>query len=448
MTKSKLFLFLALFLWGCQPRAINLQPPAQMESFTQSTSKRAVRRANADIADEFLDFMFRTENGNALPIFTRFNEPVIISIDPNFSEFVQRELRSLIARIRIEAGIDITTSTQTKMANIYLHAIPLSTLQKRAPGATCFTVPNARSLREFKRNWRSGQSRWRDVTVRKVASIFIPSDQPPQVQRDCLHEELAQTLGPLNDLYRVPDSVFNDDNVRRVLTPYDMLILRITYAKELQNGMTQTQVATLLPRILKRLNPQGQRIEAKGNTLASEWSQIIGKTYRLGTPADQRIIWARKAHKLALTKNLGPHRTALSVIAQARVAQNLHPNTRANLYQQAIDLFNDAHGAGNVYSGIATQELAFTLFRLGQVNQAEAFLPQITKTANTLQDGELMFMALHLQAAIATKRGKTAKAKALVAQARGWGLYALGNHQRVAQIEQELGSLHPSVQEN
>jgi len=33
----------------------------------------------------------------------------------------------------------------------------------------------------------------------------------PQEVRDCLHEELAQALGPLNDLYRLPDSVFNDD---------------------------------------------------------------------------------------------------------------------------------------------------------------------------------------------------------------------------------------------
>ena len=48
--------------------------------------------------------------------------------------------------------------------------------------------------------------------------------------RDCLHEELAQALGPLNDLYRLPNTVFNDDNFHSVLTGFDMTILRATYA--------------------------------------------------------------------------------------------------------------------------------------------------------------------------------------------------------------------------
>ncbi len=45
--------------------------------------------------------------------------------------------------------------------------------------------------------------------------------------RDCLHEELAQALGPLNDLYRLSNSVFNDDNFHSVLTGFDMEMLRL-----------------------------------------------------------------------------------------------------------------------------------------------------------------------------------------------------------------------------
>ena len=54
--------------------------------------------------------------------------------------------------------------------------------------------------------------------------------------RDCLHEELAQAMGPLNDLYELSDSVFNDDNFHTVLTGFDMLVLRLHYAPELANG--------------------------------------------------------------------------------------------------------------------------------------------------------------------------------------------------------------------
>lgn len=46
--------------------------------------------------------------------------------------------------------------------------------------------------------------------------MFIPNDTSAQEIRDCLNEELAQALGPLNDLYRLSDSVFNDDNMHTV----------------------------------------------------------------------------------------------------------------------------------------------------------------------------------------------------------------------------------------
>ena len=53
---------------------------------------------------------------------------------------------------------------------------------------------------------------------RQRVAVFLPADAAPQELRDCLHEEIAQALGPLNDLYRLPDSIFNDDNVHTVLT--------------------------------------------------------------------------------------------------------------------------------------------------------------------------------------------------------------------------------------
>ena len=60
------------------------------------------------------------------------------------------------------------------------------------------------------------------------------------------HEELAQALGPLNDLYRLSDSVFNDDNFQSVLTSFDMDILRMTYSPSLSSGMSREEVAARL----------------------------------------------------------------------------------------------------------------------------------------------------------------------------------------------------------
>ena len=56
--------------------------------------------------------------------------------------------------------------------------------------------------------------------------------------RDCLAEEITQALGPANDLYRLPDSIWNDDNFHGMATAFDMLILRALYQPELESGMT------------------------------------------------------------------------------------------------------------------------------------------------------------------------------------------------------------------
>ena len=93
-----------------------------------------------------------------------------------------------------------------------------------------------------------------------MVSLFIPSDASPQEIRDCLHEEFAQGLGPLNDLYRLPNSVFNDDNIHTILTDFDMMVLRATYAPELRSGMTRAEVAARLPAILRRINPAGEGV--------------------------------------------------------------------------------------------------------------------------------------------------------------------------------------------
>ena len=102
--------------------------------------------------------------------------------------------------------------------------------------AACFVAPNVVDLEDFKASRKTAKTSWSAQTERRMVSLFIPSDASPQEIRDCLHEEFAQGLGPLNDLYRLPNSVFNDDNIHTILTDFDMMVLRATYAPELRSG--------------------------------------------------------------------------------------------------------------------------------------------------------------------------------------------------------------------
>ena len=129
---------------------------------------------------------------------------------------------------------------QAGAASITVEFIPGSDLHAFAPDAACFAAPRVGSWADYRRATAADLD-WTTYQHRRQAAIFIPTGVAPQEVRDCLHEELAQTLGPLNDLYRLPDSVFDDDNIQTILTGFDMLMLRATYAPELAPGMSQAE---------------------------------------------------------------------------------------------------------------------------------------------------------------------------------------------------------------
>jgi hypothetical protein len=126
--------------------------------------------------------------------------------------------------------------------------------------AACFVAPNVVNLEDFKASNKTAKTRWSAQTERRMVSLFIPSNASPQEKRDCLHEEFAQGLGPLNDLYRFPNSVFNDDNIHTILTDFDMMVLHATFTPELLSGTNRAEDTARLPAILRRINPAGEGV--------------------------------------------------------------------------------------------------------------------------------------------------------------------------------------------
>ena len=265
----RLVLFLGLLIGACAPMAPEsvsraagpatvapeVSPP--LASRFGAPNPVPAQAGNEQIARDILDLAFSLESGRALPVFSRFEGPVTLRVAGKAPASLAPDLDRLLRRLREEAGIDITEVKRGE-ANITLVPVPREKIRKQLPQAACFVIPGVSSWSEYRRAQNAGEASWTEVRERETAAVFLPSDAAPQEIRDCLHEEIAQALGPLNDLYRLGESVFNDDNVHTVLTGYDMLILRITYSSELRSGMTRDQVAARLPDILARLNPSGQ----------------------------------------------------------------------------------------------------------------------------------------------------------------------------------------------
>ena len=166
--------------------AMKTFPPAQVPP---------PQRSNASIARDLLALEFQMESGRDLPRLTRFSGPITIALTGDVPSTAATDLSRLLTRLRTEAGIDITPVTATP-ASITVEFVPRRKLQAVVPQAACFVVPRISSWSDYRSARRTDRVDWTTLTTRDRVAIFIPSDTAPQEIRDCLHEEVAQALGP------------------------------------------------------------------------------------------------------------------------------------------------------------------------------------------------------------------------------------------------------------
>ncbi|NNL19333.1 MAG: DUF2927 domain-containing protein, partial [Boseongicola sp.] len=211
-----------LFLTACgTPQTARLATGAltlpPMNTFTRAAPGRTPQ-SNATLARDFLNLTFTLENGQTLPVFTRFEGPIAVRVLGRAPQSLTRDLDSLLDRLRREARIDIQRVTENTDAQITVQPVTRAQIQRVAPSAACFVRPNVSNWQEYRARRNDPETFWNRLTERRKMAIFLPLDVSPQEIRDCLHEEIAQSLGPVNDLYRLTQSVFNDDNFHTVLT--------------------------------------------------------------------------------------------------------------------------------------------------------------------------------------------------------------------------------------
>jgi fermentation-respiration switch protein FrsA (DUF1100 family) len=433
------------FAAGCAqmpagPDPVRLTFP-DMQRF-DGTSPGPATRANSEIAYDFVDLAFKMESGRPLPVLTRFEGPITLRVKGQLRPENQQDLAALLRRLRNEAGIDIRQTTDLD-ANIVIEALPNRTIQRVAPNAACFVVPRVQSWTELRAARNTPTLDWSTLQQRDKAAIFLPSDVTAQEIRDCLHEELAQALGPLNDLYRLPDSVFNDDNMHAVLTGFDMLILRAYYAPELRSGMSERQVVDRLPGILARINPRGQRA---GGRIPSSTSRawIDQMTTALGNGASESRRRQAAARAVAIGQSLGwtGTREGFAHYAYGRLQIGNDSDLSLGAFNAAARAYaqspiTDIHAAH-----IALQLAAFTLISRDADATIALTTPAIA-TARRHENAALMSLLMMFKAEALDLKGDTEAGMALRLDSLGWALYGLGDRDEVIARLNEIASLPP-----
>jgi hypothetical protein len=393
------------------------------------TSASALRpqRTNAEMAVDFLDLEFQMESGRRLPRLTRFDGPVTVGFAGPAPATAQADLEALIARIRSEAGVDLSLAAPGQAPSIAIVFSTHAALRKIVPSAACFVVPGASSLAEYEASRGSAATDWSRMTRRSRALVLIPADTAPQEIRDCLHEEVAQALGPLNDLYRLPDSVFNDDNFQSVLTGFDMLMLRVHYAPELANGMAEPEVAARLPGILARMNPAGASgpLPVPRDTPRA-WLGLMATA--LGPPdggTSARLDAAKQASAMAEARGWQDNRLGLAWFALGRAEVALDPAAARAAYQQAHAIYSRLPDGGVHAAHVAMQLAALELGR-GDLDAAMGWIgsagPALPLAQNPALDATLWL----IEAEIDSLRGEAAQAQALRLDSAAAARYGFG----------------------
>ncbi len=400
-------------------------------------------RANSDMARDFLDLAFRLESGRSLPVFTRFEEPVTVRLSGRPSPGLEADLDRLLARLRAEAGIDIRRARSAPAA-ITVEAVPRARIRRVLPQAACFVVPEVSSLADYLAARRGGLASWTELTRRDRVAIFLPMDVSPQEARDCLHEELAQALGPLNDLYRLPDSVFNDDNMHTVLTGFDMLILRAYYDPALQNGMSRDQVAARLPAILARLNPAGERVAPRPLPATPRaWIKAIQTALGPGAPPARQQAAAVEALRIAQAQGWRDHRLAFSHFAFGRVWQHEDPAGARRAFERA-DRIYAAVPEGDVHRAFAAAQLAAYALAEGDAARVRMLTEMHLPVAARHENAMLMATLMMLRAEALEMQGQRTDARAVRVDSLGWARYGFGSEWAVLAKLQEIAALNPT----
>lgn len=449
MKRAALFA-LALGLAACdapQQGAISSAPELDVQTRAISSAALfgtprpfASERSNAQIAQDILELGFRLESGRAIPFFSRFEGPVALRLTGAVPPLAATETDRLITRLRNEARLDMRRTDGA--AQITVEFVPRAQMRRMVPDASCFVIPNVASWDEFRTNPRGAHLDWTQIIQREKALVVTPADSTVQEMRDCLHEEVAQALGPLNDLYRIAETVWNDDNFQTSLTGFDMLVLRVWNHPELRPGMTRDEVGARLPAILTRLNPQGQRrgtVPLDPIPTPAAWTVAIESA--LGSPTRRRSFGhAQDALRIALGQGWEDERLAFSLFLAARFAPPGEGEQALDALIGAAGIYHSRPG-GQVPRAHVDLHLAAQALGAGQYPLVLRLTDTAIGPARRTENGALLSSLMLLRAQALERMGRQTEAERLRQDAVPFAVYGFGSVEAATNRREEIAAL-------
>ena len=249
--------------------------------------------------------------------------------------------------------------------------------------------------------------------------------------RDCLNEEITQALGPANDLYRLPDSIWNDDNFHGLATPFDMLILRVLYQPELASGMTQDRGGGGAAALLARENPAGRGAARAGPASRNRaaWADAIEEALARDAPRPDAARGGA-ASRPRSPPRCSPvdHRLGVSLLTLGRLNLRNDPAAGgAALRRRLRALPRGSSGPSDLRTAQAGVHLAALALGTGQYAVAVALAERHLPAARSGQNAILIAGLLAVEAEALAELGDAEAAQAARLDSLRWARYGFGD---------------------
>jgi Protein of unknown function (DUF2927) len=241
----------------------------------------------------------------------------------------------------------------------------------------------------------------------------------------------------------LPDSVFNDDNFNTVLTGFDMLMLRLTYAPDLHSGMSSGQVAAVLPQLLARVNPSGFGTSqvTPGDTPRA-WTATLETALGGRGGHAQRLVAAERAVAMAQAQGWRDNRLAFSLFVLGRLSVTKDAARADQAFTEARRLYQAIPGSA-VHLAHVDMQLAATALKAGRAEQALSLVNESLLPVAGSENAALLATLLMLKSEALQQMGRASEARAVRLDSLGWARYGFGAEAEVRARMSEIASLAP-----
>ncbi|WP_341664529.1 DUF2927 domain-containing protein [Vibrio sp.] len=223
----------------------------------------------------FLEVALKNEYSQNIQRLTKWNKPIRIWIDHKVADQALHDrlanthihdLSSItghpIKRVskRADANVVWIYTQQSKWQNDIRRELGEEAL-KYAHGAIC----------------KAGYRTNKKTNEIDSAVIIIPVDQAREHGKllACIVEEVTQAMGLPNDSEAAYPSIFNDETPEDLLSPLDVILLKMLYEPELKSGMSFVETKQAIDTVLNRYQRQGVLKNAVSDAKSTKLYKLI-----------------------------------------------------------------------------------------------------------------------------------------------------------------------------